>query len=419
MIKRSLVVLNAESGAMKRRLEQLAEDARPIAGDDRAGTVPDALPVDLPGLRAKLDRIQDQNFEHQYQREIGLTKLPTYAGKQEREIAAAPVWTGKESVYDASLRMLNDKYKTVSKQNTKQRLHRAREGAIDYQLDKVSEKKQKKDAEDDGFSELYRERLLGPAVFVSDTFAAVDNSVRSLADQRIMEAQRRGDFKNLPRGKALESEYRNTNAYLDRTEYHLNNILKRQEAIPPWIEKQGSVDVQIRQFRSQLDSDWTSKAVHIVCDRYPMGSDSDKIQLMERYAQAEKDGGTSHSKLRSREWEQHHGEYLKTKLRVLNDSIRGYNLQAPLASQKLYLIQEKELEKCYQRCADKLVGSLKRHLLGSSQAPVARASKKEPNQRLPKYGEVKQRDIKQTYQVPSESLGRQLINMFRWGSKDE
>ncbi|KAG7829809.1 hypothetical protein KL920_002668 [Ogataea angusta] len=410
MIRRSLVLFNADSGALKRRLEQLAEDARPVADDPRAGAIPDALPVDLPKLRSKLDQIENQNFDHQYQREIGYSKIPTYAGKQEREIASSKVWTGKESVYDASLRMLSDKYKPMPKANVRQRLHNARDGALDYQLDKLSDKTEAK-PEDDQFAEMYRERLLGPAQFLGDSFASVDNSVRSLADQRIQEAQRRGEFRNLPRGKPLPRDYTSNNAFIDRTEYHLNNILKRQEAVPPWIEKQGSVEAQIRQFRRQLDSDWTLQAVHIVCEKHSRESDADKIKIMSQYAQAEHSDGPCHRKLRSSQWEQKYTKYLDVKLKALNDSIRGYNLQAPLASQKLYLRATTELEKCYRRCAEHLEAAIKRHLLGSSITPRS--------DRVPGYREVRQRDIRQVYQAPTESLGKQLLDMFRWRRKDE
>ncbi|KAG7724417.1 hypothetical protein KL933_004921 [Ogataea haglerorum] len=410
MIRRSQVLLNADSGALKRRLEQLAENARSIADDSQAGTIPDALPVDMPKLRFKLDQIENQNFDHQYQREIGLSKIPTYAGKQERDIASSKVWTGKESVYDASLRMLNDKYKPLPKASVRQRLHNARDGALDYQLGKLSDKTKAKN-EDDQFAEMYRERLLGPAQFLGDSFASVDNSVRSLADQRIQEAQRRGEFRNIPRGKPLPRDYTSNSAFIDRTEYHLNNILKRQEAMPPWIEKQGSVETQIRQFRNQLDCDWTLQAVHIVCERHSKKSDTDKIQIMSQYAEAERDDSSRHRKLRSSQWEQKYSKYLDVKLKALNDSIRSYNLQAPLASQKLYLNASTELEKCYRRCAENLEAAIRRHLLG--EPPAAQSSLR------PRSDRVMQRDIRQVYQVPTESLGKQLLNIFRWRRKDE
>ncbi|KAG7886312.1 hypothetical protein KL925_002792 [Ogataea polymorpha] len=417
MIRRSLVLFNADSGAMKRRLEQLAEDARPMAGDSRAGAISDALPVDLPKLRSKLDQIENQAFDHQYQRAIGLSKIPSYAGKQEREIASSKVWTGKESVYDASLRMLNDKYKPLPKANVRQRLHNARDGALDYQLGKLSDKNKAKDEDDDQFAEMYRERLLGPAQFLGDSYASLDNSVRSLADQRIQEAQRRGEFRNLPRGKPLPKDFTSNNAFIDRTEYHLNNILKRQEAVPPWIEKQGSVEAQIRQFRRQLDSDWTLQAVHIVCEKHSKKSDTDKIQIMSQYAEAERNNNSSYTKLRSSQWEQKYSNYLEVKLKALNDSIRGYNLQAPLASQKLYLNANSELEKCYRRCADNLEAAIKKHLLGEQSG--AQSSMGPRSHRVPGYRDVRQRDIHQIYQAPTESLGKQLLDIFRWRRNDE
>ncbi|KXJ00120.1 hypothetical protein ACS49_07405 [Bacillus cereus] len=233
----------------------------------------------------------------------------------------------------------------------------------------------------------------------------------------IQEAQRRGEFRNLPRGKPLPKDFTGNNAFIDRTEYHLNNILKRQEAVPPWIEKQGSVEAQIRQFRRQLDSDWTLQAVHIVCEKHSKKSDTDKIQIMSQYAEAERNNNSSYTKLRSSQWEQKYSNYLEVKLKALNDSIRGYNLQAPLASQKLYLNANSELEKCYRRCADNLEAAIKKHLLGEQSG--AQSSMGPRSHRVPGYRDVRQRDIHQIYQAPTESLGKQLLDIFRWRRNDE
>jgi hypothetical protein len=56
----------------------------------------------------------------------------------------------------------------------------------------------------------------------------------SLANERIENAISRGQFKNLPRGKAVERDPRADNPFLDTTEYFLNKMIQKQEIVPPW-----------------------------------------------------------------------------------------------------------------------------------------------------------------------------------------
>ncbi|ODV87360.1 hypothetical protein CANARDRAFT_205943 [[Candida] arabinofermentans NRRL YB-2248] len=372
-----------EENTFKQKLAQMAEDATPTIDDPKAGFIADALPYNKEAFHSKLQKIEDDNFEHQYQKEIGISKLPSYTSKHSRELAMAPAWTGKESVYDASVRMLNDKYTPrksttyksrpliTPKPSLKERLNNARESALDYSISKIEEKPAKKKdefEEEDDFAERYRERLLGPAQLLNDSFAAVDNSIKSLADQRIRDAQKRGEFDGITRGKPLPANFTSTDGYIERTEYHLNNILKRQDAIPPWIEKQGSVSVMISQFRNQLDDEWRQKAVNLINELYSKETLEQKLDILSNFIKAE--ATNQGHKLRSVEWENHQLPYLKAKINSLNDNIRGYNLQAPLPSQKLYLILEKEREASYKRVAPSLPDALKRHVLKPEEKKV-------------------------------------------------
>lgn len=390
-------------GYMKRRLQQLAEDAMPTSADPQAGHIEDALPYNKIELHTKLDKIAGDvsNFEFEHQHALGVTTLPSSASKHAREIAMAKPWTGTESVHDASLRMLNDSIKPLKSKRLKTRIHDAKEGALDYKLAKLSEKKT---VEDDGWSEMYRERLLGPSMLLNDSFASVDNSIKSLADQKIMEAQRRGEFANIKRGEPLGKGYHDLeNRFIDRTEYHLNSILKRQDALPPWIERQGGCDFEIKRFREELDSEWIKWAVNHVIEEN-RGCDYDEIvSKMKEYVENESSdvGG---SKLRSSKWIETRKPFFESKIRSLNDTIRGYNLQAPLASQKLYLILDKELEKCYTRRAPHLVEALQRHLHGSEDK-----GKKSPSV-VTTVGSLPQRD--NVYQRESESLMSMVWNLF-------
>lgn len=419
-----------DGGYMKRRLQQLAEDATPSAVDPNAGMIEDALPYNKIELHQKLDKIENDpsNFEYKYQQAIGISKLPKGASKHTKDIAMAKPWSGTESHYDASLRMLNDsikpmkvKRKTNSVSNTiitpptpvRDRIHDAREGALDYKLAKISDKdaknKNKNKNDDDGWSEMYKERLLGPSMLLNDSFASVDNSIKSLADQKIMEAQRRGDFKNIKRGKPLEKGYGATeNMFIDRTEYHLNQILKSQDALPPWIEKQGGCDFRILRFRQALDKEWLKWTMTHMKDKFPTLSDDELIRKMEMYSKNEFSDDPSMEKLRSQDWLESRNAYFDSQLRHLNDTIRGYNLQAPLASQKLYLLKEKELDSCYKRVAPLLVNAFKKHLKGETENE--KRNKDVDPDRVHTYGNLPQRE--NIYQQESEPLSSMFKKLF-------
>jgi hypothetical protein len=403
---------NENEGYMRRKLQQLAEDAFPSTVDPKAGVPEDSLSYNKIEMHSKLEQIvsEPSNFEYQHQQAIGISKLPKSASKETREIAMAKPWRGEESYYDTSLRMLNDSIKPIKIKNSKKtiltplqpiksRIHNAKEGALDYQLAKLSPKKEK--SEDDQWTEMYKERLLGPSMLLNNSFASVDNSIKSLADQKIMDAQRRGEFKNLKRGKPLDKGYgAMENMFIDRTEYHLNQILKKQDALPPWIEKQGGCDLRISRFRHELDKEWIQWAVNHLKDEFPGLNDDQLIKKMEIYANNETSNDKENDKLRSQKWLDTRKAFFETKVRDLNDVIRGYNLQAPLASQKLYLILDKELNACYKRVSPLLVEAFKRHIKGNLEKDIKPIS-------MHSYNEIPQRE--NIYQQKSESL----ISMFK------
>ena len=69
------------------------------------------------------------------------------------------------------------------------------------------------------------------------------NSVQglaALANERIEDAIGRGQFKNIPKGKGInvERDHNADSPFLDTTEYFMNKMIKKQEIVPPWIEKQ-------------------------------------------------------------------------------------------------------------------------------------------------------------------------------------
>lgn len=380
------------SGYLDQRLEGLKEDANLLN------------PQAMKELRDKMIKATENSPKQEsdeYQRAMSIVHLPDYADKQTRYLAMSKPWTGNETPNEITTRLKKEaikKPKPMKRSVRSNRLNDAKEGALNYRLDRYDkEKKSEKEKKDQEWREMYKERLLGPTMLISDTFTGVDNTIKSLADQKIMEAQRRGDFKNIHRGKPLKKDFTSEGEFIDRTEYHLNKILKSQDAIPPWIEKQGSVTSEIQHFRDELDRKWALKAVSLIRERHENEANEEElIEIAEQYARGKR-------VLNNSEWENELKEvFLSFKIEKLNSSIRSYNLQSPIASQRLYLDENKELKECYKRVNPTLGEAFKQFRsqpAGESENFFGKSPK------IPQYSHIPQ--------IPTEPLTRMFIKLFK------
>ena len=93
----------------------------------------------------------------------------------------------------------------------------------------------------------------------------------------------------------------------------MNQVLNKQEVLPPWIESQQNLNRNIAQFRENLVEMWSkSKKLH----------ESDL-------------------------------KYIETKINLLNQEIRNYNLQCPSVSgHKFKLDKEKEIEQAFKKALE-------------------------------------------------------------------
>lgn len=296
----NLSAAEPEQGAMSRRLQSATEDALLEGG--RAGR----KAVEEAGfsreLKAKLlDRLQNSEFKSTYAASITEVSLPSYAGHASRDMATAKPWTGQEATEDAVLRMLDDAHKPLkptlrgrnaaplvdlrlqprTRQTSGQRLAAAREKTDNYYL-----------SQDPSISEKEREELratlkerFGPAV----RSGAMPNSFRGLeglANERIEDAIARGQFRDIPRGQGALDLTRHGNPFIDTTEYLLNNMIKRQDIVPPWIEKQQEVVSTAENFRMRIRVEWKRHAARTIGSKG--GSLEEQIRRAELYAAAEK-----------------------------------------------------------------------------------------------------------------------------------
>ena len=200
-------------GAMRRRLQSLAEDAEGIPEHFKTGP---ASAITDAGLLKLQDRVDQASFQQLYPRAYAESSIPQSADKLTRDIAADIPWTGEERTHDAVLRMLNDVHKPLKMPVAKPTLSsfplRGATKSTPLPKSATGRALAAKEASQ-GYS-LLKEKL-------SPGFRAMPATMEglaSLAEERIQEARARGEFKNLPgQGKPAVKDHLNDSPYLERT----------------------------------------------------------------------------------------------------------------------------------------------------------------------------------------------------------
>ncbi|CAD1813505.1 hypothetical protein FOB58_005335 [Candida parapsilosis] len=276
--------------------------------------------------------------------------------KHARDIYNAKPWSGEETNYDANLRMILDSkpkpindpmatFQLKRKVSAGDKLAMARDGSLDYKINRNPEDKEKAK-----FREIYKERLLGPSMLLANA-SSVD-FVNSLAGNRINAAidQQTGRFNspemNNVRGKPLTSEHLKN---CTDSNYFMNQILNKQEVLPPWIENQQNLNKSIEQFKADLDQLWFKWVINESTMKGYIERATTVDQILDEYEKnIEKitfeDNSLSGTDL----------AYIQAKIDSLNTDIRHYNLQCPSVSgHKLKLDKDKEVNESYWRTLDK------------------------------------------------------------------
>ncbi len=419
---------------MARRLEEATEDA--LLSGGRAGR----RAIEDAGFSAELkeqllSKLANAQFREDHSSTIAsagldpntMRAIPGAAGEGTRAIAGAQPWTGEESQSDAVLRMLNDSRKPLppglrgkptipSLAPVDMRLRRtpvyspghrasaARDKATAYAglgLGQRGGKGLSKD-ERQALKKEFRDRFTPGARAMPNTISGL----AALANERIEDAIARGQFKNIPRGKGVQRDARADNPFIDTTEYIMNNMIKKQAIVPPWIEKQQELLKAANVFRTRLRSDWTRHAARMMASRG--GSLREKMERATEYARAEevhnprrrdvdqisvptnstddpvmakmREPGWEPEPLeatavpteegrdpfvtltrpfRDPEWEATERSYMKLAIDNLNTLARSYNLLAPNLAQKPYFSLDRELRACFADVAPLLADAIK------------------------------------------------------------
>jgi len=284
---------------MSRRLLEMSERSLEDGGRSARKAVEEAGFDEE--LKQKLqERIASANFRNEFPSAFSQMDMPSIAGKETRDIAAARPWTGTEALEDSALRMLSDAYKPMRspaklpsirgpppKVDTGRpkratslgaRLANARDRSSKYSYLKDESLSEK---ERDQFRKELKERFTPGARPMPTTLQGLS----SLANERIEDAIARGQFKNLPRGKELARDYNMSSPFLDTTEYFMNKIIQKQDIVPPWIEKQQEVVSTATKFRGRLRQEWRRHAARLIGSSG--GSLQAQIQRAKDYAAAE------------------------------------------------------------------------------------------------------------------------------------
>ncbi|KAI0407851.1 hypothetical protein F4802DRAFT_489677 [Xylaria palmicola] len=407
-----------EPGAMTRRLQEATEEALLTGGRPGRRAIEDAgFSEELK--EQLLAKVKDAQFRSEHAAAFAQADMPTSAGEGTRITAASQPWTGQETTEDAVLRMLTDAHKPLKRElrgrpgisdlkpvdmrlrqppklNSRHRVANARDKASVYAgLGMKGSDVGLSEKERAVLREEFRDRFQPGARAMPNTLAGL----ASLANERIEDAIARGQFKNIPRGKGIEQDTRSNNPFIDTTEYIMNKMIKRQDLVPPWIEKQQELAKAAHTFRARLRSDWKRHAARMIASKG--GSLEAQLERARRYAQAEKlhnprkgnadqmaiptnasddvvmvkgpsteessravnslteSEAPSLEPFRDPDWLNFEQAYMELSIDNLNKLTRAYNLMAPELAKKPYFNLERELNNCYAEVASHLADAIK------------------------------------------------------------
>lgn len=428
-----------EPGPLARRLEEATEDALFTGGRAGRRAIEDAgFNEELKSrLLNKIADVKIREDNSAALRAAGLLAgdVPEVAGPGTRDIASSQPWTGQETQSDAVLRMLDDarkplrpdlRRKSTSSSSSSSmsqpvvvvdmRLKRqspaisagrkvadAKEAANVYVGMGMQEKDRPlSDREREAMKKELRDRFTPAARALPNTLSGL----AALANERIEDAIARGQFKNIPRGKGVERDARADNPFIDTTEYIMNKMIKKQEIVPPWIEKQQELVKAANVFRARLRNDWKRHAARMIASRG--GSLEEQMRRAQEYARAEEVHNprrrpsdqvavptnttddvvmvamrqealpepsaalqvetlsesaepqvTVSSPFRDATWEATERSYMELAISNLNKLTRSYNLMAPELAKKPYFNLEREIKACFADIAPQLPDEIK------------------------------------------------------------
>lgn len=219
------------------------------------------------------------------------------------------------------------------------RLESAQSRAIKYKLRQEKISQARDENEQSQFRQLYTERFTPIGSF---------EKLESLADRRIEESMKQGGFQGLGADKirGKPADLPKPNPHLSTTQHYLNNILVKQNIVPPWIEKQSSVNRDISNLRNDLLRGFEEELASFLKKFKLINENSD---LKAVHASIARSYGSSQGFVRYRfeNWKNSRKAAVEKRITIINSALRTYNLQAPLPTQKLYLLPNREFQRVW------------------------------------------------------------------------
>lgn len=302
-------------------------------------------------LKEKYDseQLKNNEFSHKYQQQLGSLKNESVVNfnKHAKNIADTTVkgpWDGTESTLDSTLRMITDlKPKEIRmefkpKKDIKTRLLKAKDDSLDYKINGSSTKET-----EDNFREMYKEKLLGPSMLLNSsspnvTLGLISSIAESKINEKINRQNGRFDDPSMDavRGKPLNRDHLiNSND----TNYFMNQILNKQDVLPPWVENQQSISTEIKSFRNNLEKVW----INCFLEKLRRGPFT-KEAFSKKISPSEYNEMLNSSTISGEK------PYLTEKVSQINIMIRNFNLQSPSPNfHKFKLNLDQELDSLYKK----------------------------------------------------------------------
>ncbi|KAJ5929054.1 hypothetical protein N7454_006902 [Penicillium verhagenii] len=405
---------NKEEGAMARRLSQMAEDALLEGGSSARRNIEQAgFSEDLK--RQLEERVKAASFKSEHPAAHSILDMPAKAhGTTQQLLHGRETRACKTQLYECLTtranrseppyqipRPVNLQPAPKPKLSPGVRIARAKERTSNYAL---SQGPGLTEEEREVIRSEMREKLTPGATAMPISIQGLS----SLANERIEDAIRRGQFEKIRRGKGVntETDHNANSAFIDTTEYFMNKIIQKQDIVPPWIEKQQELSMELRRFRQRIRTEWRRHASRLIASQG--GSLDAQMQRARAYAAAElrlsekakldaalrdKDAGKSDEAvvseittdgrivskveaesttsekteelphllpLRDPQYMEIERSYHELAVKQLNAITRSYNLQAPRSAQKPYTNLERELKTCFADVAPELAEEIRR-----------------------------------------------------------
>ncbi|KAJ7599259.1 hypothetical protein C8J56DRAFT_769726 [Mycena floridula] len=216
------------------------------------------------------------------------------------------------------------------------RLDRARESTLDYRLG-----------------------LKKDHVAARPNPVSIKGSWSGLVEDKIERAQREGLFKTIKgRGQPISRAIEESNPFIAREEFLMNRIVKRNGAVPPWVELQAELESSLTVFRDVLRQSWVRRAVR-------------NITTSNSSARSAQFTVADIRPLRDPEWEQKERGYHDKALEEVNSLVRSFNGLAPYPVRRPYYVLQQELNRMYEDCSAEICQALAAR---SGSLPVQKAS---------------------------------------------